>query len=229
MNISKLASTVIMATCIGTLILFAFIFYLFYGGDQNALEKAFTITSGFFGGIATLVAAYIGTQLFNDWRSSKKFDVAKETLLSLVRLKSHIDKNYTNAKFNLDSYFLQSQTPPPSSKYIDERIKKVKNSTDDIENYKKKLDLLLIDFFEKVDIFEITLNKELINKEDKEFNFRSYMYFISSMYKCAYIGDLDDIQSCNSSAPKNKKDFEEKYYNDLFKKLSEQANLKESK
>lgn len=71
MNISKLASTVIMATGIATLLLFAFIFYL-YGGDQKVLEKAFTTTSSFFGGIATLVAAYIGTQLFNDWRDQVK-------------------------------------------------------------------------------------------------------------------------------------------------------------
>lgn len=63
MNISKLASTVILATAFATLFVFAFLFYL-YGDLKDALSD----TASFFGGIATLVAAYIATQLFNDWR-----------------------------------------------------------------------------------------------------------------------------------------------------------------
>lgn len=67
MSISKLASTVILATSFATIFLFAFIFYL-YGGERSVLEDALSMTASFFGGIATLVAAYIATQLFNDWR-----------------------------------------------------------------------------------------------------------------------------------------------------------------
>ena len=63
MNISKMASTVILATAFTTIFLFAFLFYL-YGDLKDALSDA----ASFFGGIATLVAAYIATQLFNDWR-----------------------------------------------------------------------------------------------------------------------------------------------------------------
>lgn len=62
-NISKLASTVILATSFAIVLLFAFLFYL-YGDFKDALSD----TASFFGGIATLVAAYIATQLFNDWR-----------------------------------------------------------------------------------------------------------------------------------------------------------------
>lgn len=79
MNISKLASTVILTTSIATFFLFGFIFYL-YGGDTKAIEKALSTTSGFFGGIATLVTAYIATQLFNDWRLEKNYELHEEKL-----------------------------------------------------------------------------------------------------------------------------------------------------
>ncbi|WP_347472705.1 hypothetical protein ABEF81_08545 [Acinetobacter thermotolerans] len=71
MSISKLASTVILATSFATIFLFAFIFYL-YGGERSVLEDALSMTASFFGGIATLVAAYVATQLFNDWRDQHR-------------------------------------------------------------------------------------------------------------------------------------------------------------
>ena len=68
MNISKMAPTVILATAFATIFLFAFLFYL-YGDLKDALSD----TASFFGGIATLVAAYVATQLFNDWKKEAKY------------------------------------------------------------------------------------------------------------------------------------------------------------
>lgn len=68
MDISKLASTVILATAFATILLFTFLFFL-YGDFANALS----MTAGFFGGIATLVAAYVATRLFNDWKKEAKY------------------------------------------------------------------------------------------------------------------------------------------------------------
>ncbi|MEN8390200.1 hypothetical protein ABFP25_03400 [Acinetobacter indicus] len=83
MSISKLASTVILATSFATIFLFAFIFYL-YGGERSVLEDALSMTASFFGGIATLVAAYIATQLFNDWRVEKNYDLENQYLSNIV-------------------------------------------------------------------------------------------------------------------------------------------------
>ncbi len=83
MSISKLASTVILATSFATIFLFAFIFYL-YGGERSVLEDALSMTASFFGGIATLVAAYLATQLFNDWRVEKNYDLENQYLSNIV-------------------------------------------------------------------------------------------------------------------------------------------------
>ena len=83
MNISKMASTVILATVFSTIFLFAIIFYL-YGGGSDALRDALSMTAGFFGGIATLVAAYIATKLFNDWKEQHNKNLEKDAVYKIL-------------------------------------------------------------------------------------------------------------------------------------------------
>ena len=99
MSISKLASAVILATSFATIFLFAFIFYLF-GGKDSALKDALSMTASFFGGIATLVAAYIGTQLFNDWKDQEKYRITSSLALDCL-------KDYLAAKDMLFCYVFQ--------------------------------------------------------------------------------------------------------------------------
>lgn len=70
-KISKMVSTIILSTTFTTILLFGLIFYMYYEPNTEytvGLKESFSITASFFGGIATLVAAYIASQLFNDWR-----------------------------------------------------------------------------------------------------------------------------------------------------------------
>lgn len=124
MNISKLASTVILATAFSTIFLFAIIFYL-YGGEYSVVEDALSMTANFFGGIATLVAAYIATRIFNDWRDENKavfiqkfyHDLRAETFSlyeSYLKLKTFLldpcnrtlSEDYYNQFYKLESDFL---------------------------------------------------------------------------------------------------------------------------
>lgn len=81
-----MASTVILATTLATIFLFVIIFYL-YGGGSDALKDALSMTASFFGGITTLVAAYVATQLFNDWREQhNKMILANEAKAAFKKL-----------------------------------------------------------------------------------------------------------------------------------------------
>ena len=91
MSISKLASTVILATSFATIFLFAFIFYLL-GGKDSALKDALSMTASFFGGIATLVAAYIATQLFNDWKDEYNHRLESSILMEYINKLDIIDE-----------------------------------------------------------------------------------------------------------------------------------------
>lgn len=90
-SISKLASTVILATSFATIFLFAFIFYLL-GGKDSALKDALSMTASFFGGIATLVAAYIATQLFNDWKDEYNHRLESSILMEYINKLDIIDE-----------------------------------------------------------------------------------------------------------------------------------------
>ena len=107
MSISKLASTVILSTSFATIFLFAFIFYL-YGGERSVLEDALSMTASFFGGITTLVAAYIATQLFNDWRISHNKNMDAQLCMKVIN--SIYDCDLT--LFRINSFFVDYLSSP---------------------------------------------------------------------------------------------------------------------
>ncbi|MFN4105715.1 MULTISPECIES: hypothetical protein [Acinetobacter] len=87
MKISRLASTIFLAATISTIYLFGLIFYTLNNIDGNKisiLKDSISLTSNFFGGIAALIAAYIATQLFNDWREQHNKEVTNVFRLKVL-------------------------------------------------------------------------------------------------------------------------------------------------
>ena len=86
MKFSHLISTIFLATAFGCILLFAVIFWFYSNADSKTLillKDSLSTASGFFGGITTLIAAYIASRLFNDWKEQHNKQVlateAKET------------------------------------------------------------------------------------------------------------------------------------------------------
>ncbi|WP_278395547.1 hypothetical protein [Acinetobacter venetianus] len=98
-KINKMVSTIILGTSFSTILLFGLIFYMYYdqkAGYILALRDSFSITASFFGGIATLVAAFIASQLFNDWK-------VEQIYLKKIKLINHvIDTSYNLINSLLD-------------------------------------------------------------------------------------------------------------------------------
>jgi len=86
LKISKLASTVILTASLATIYLFGLIFYVYTNADSKTLatlKDSLSTTSGFFGGIATLVAAYIASKLFNRWEDQHNKQVNSDFIMKL--------------------------------------------------------------------------------------------------------------------------------------------------
>lgn len=67
---------VIAATVAIVVFCFASSWILFeFNGSATSLKDTWSIVSSLFGGVATLVAAYIASLLFNDWREIKNHDI----------------------------------------------------------------------------------------------------------------------------------------------------------
>ncbi len=83
-EINKLASTIILGTSFSTIFLFGLIFYMYFdpkSGYTSALKESLSITASFFGGITTLVAAYIATRLFNRWQDQHNKQVNSDFIM----------------------------------------------------------------------------------------------------------------------------------------------------
>lgn len=69
------------------------------------LKEALSITASFFGGFATLTAAFIGSKLFNDWRHQHKAAFYEKYYYDLRNSVFEVYKSYLNLKtFLLDKY-----------------------------------------------------------------------------------------------------------------------------
>ena len=61
---------------VSTLFIFAFTWIIFdFQNSANALKDTWSIVSSLFGGIATLIAAYIASLYFNDWKEQHNKEV----------------------------------------------------------------------------------------------------------------------------------------------------------
>lgn len=70
-----------------TLIIFGIVYILMVSDDVLSvarLEKALNTTGSYFGGIATLTAAYIASKMFNDWRAQHNKSVDKEIVFGVI-------------------------------------------------------------------------------------------------------------------------------------------------
>lgn len=73
--------------------------------NNHPLKEALSITASFFGGFATLTAAFIGSKLFNDWRHQHKASFYEKYYYDLRNSVFEVYKSYLNLKtFLLDEY-----------------------------------------------------------------------------------------------------------------------------
>lgn len=106
MKISKFVSTIILTTVFSSIYLFGFIFWLYVNANDKTLEllkESLSTTSSFFGGITTLVAAYIAANLFNDWKIQHNKTVEKEIAWDVIQKFDIADTHL--AQFR-DSFYL---------------------------------------------------------------------------------------------------------------------------
>lgn len=164
MKISKLASTVVLTTSFATFFLFAILFYL-YGDFKEALSD----TASFFGGIATLVAAYIATQLFNDWRDvqsgTNRSEQATRTLRSLTAIQTTLD------------YYL-SEVYIIANNYSDEDLEYCENLRNNIKNSYLELKT---EFEINITLYEAVYEEKVSNIKTHDINdFNIYLFSINT-------------------------------------------------
>lgn len=82
MKLNNLISNIAAITFISLLFIFALTWIIFdFNDSSSALKDTWSIIGSVFGGFATLVAAYIASQLFNDWKEQHNKQVKNDFAL----------------------------------------------------------------------------------------------------------------------------------------------------
>lgn len=134
-------------TAIIAIFLFITVFAIlyFYWGDETAIKDALSTTGAFFGGFATLGAAVIASNLFNDWKAQHdkniESDSALEIMKIIIKCKIEMRKIYSCVKLKDNSQI---------SNVI---------LNNEIQDSTKKILILVESCFEKLELFnELTIN-----------------------------------------------------------------------
>lgn len=94
MKTNEFILNLIAVICLITIFLMAFIFILLHHTDSSAtLKDTWTVFGGYFGGFATLTAAYIASKLFNDWRDLHNKQIYKDLALRIKKNSENLDNN----------------------------------------------------------------------------------------------------------------------------------------
>lgn len=176
-KIKDIVQTVIFLCCLIIMPVFAFSYFLY---DQTSLkdyeiiEKSFTVMIGIFGGTATLVAAYIASLLFNDWRLQKDHDTKTTYLNNAIQSLSEIHVSLIICRDNANNLKKIGSNLILMSEYI--------------ESFSKSHNKLLISIYSNLVVAEkIFGNKNLLdnyNKYDKYiYEFDNYNQKLLRKYK----------------------------------------------
>ena len=151
MKFSRLISTIFLISTFLCILLFAGIFWLYSSADSKTLgllKDSLSTASGFFGGITTLIAAYIASRLFNDWKEQHNKQVlafeAKQLHLDLSQFMRSI-ADFEVTKYRISPYYFDS-TP-------------IRYQLQNLDNAHQKLTIPLLDF---MDLSKQNKIKELI-------------------------------------------------------------------
>jgi len=163
-----------------TIIFFVVVFiWLGCAGTKDLPKETLTITISFFGGIATLGAAYIAASLYEDWRKPHDLNIEtdyKKEILKIIRKITPLEFQYNKL---ISSHFLYSKHP--------ERIIPIDIRPEDLSSF---IDLIneLLGLLDE--LFFISRDKNIENLKKHYYNYAQLYAYI--LRKSDYIFKNND-------------------------------------
>lgn len=164
-NIQKTIANTLAITAIAMLFFFALIFILFNFLKVGApIKDAWETLGSYFGGITTLVTAYVAMKLYDDWRSPHNLNIEtehKKDILKIIRKIQPLEYRYNRL---LSNHFIYKCSP--------ERTIAVNIKSDELTQLTEYINELLALLDELY----------LITKDEKIKNLLSHYYNYAQLY-----------------------------------------------
>lgn len=111
-NIRNITANIISLSLIGLLFLFSFVWIIFdFHDSPNSLKDSWSIVASLFGGIATLLAAYIAAFIYSDWKEPHNSNIEaqhRKEILNVIRALAPIEEKYYRI---ISNHFLYHNKP----------------------------------------------------------------------------------------------------------------------
>jgi len=180
MTLKDSVQTAFLVVGFFTLIVFATSYYFILIDPDSSnlpLKESLSITASFFGGFATLTAAYIASRLFNDWRLEKDHDTKSIYLNNAIKNLLEIQSNLLNCKSNVKILKTINENLIIISKFIDDFSKSHENTLISISANLKVVE----------DLFDSSqFSEDLLIYEQHIKQFNEYSTLLSKRYKTYY-------------------------------------------
>lgn len=104
MNKNVVSYSIIVSVIILTVLIWSILSVLFkYWGNVTTIKDSLSIISSFFGGLATLGAALIAANLFNDWRDQHNKSVRNQFSIEAYNKFSELEQSLHLCLFDIDT------------------------------------------------------------------------------------------------------------------------------
>lgn len=167
MKFSHLISTIFLATTFACIFLFAGIFWFYSGADSKTLillKDSLSTTSGFFGGITTLIAAYIASKLFNDWKVQHNKTLEKEVGWDVIIKFDEADLHLTQFRESFSLFLTKNENIFELS---DEEFENLNTKLNTILTHMIEASLKVSIYFEALRKYSIVADKTYYNDTKK--------------------------------------------------------------
>lgn len=201
------------------IVIFFFVtFILFLHNDvKDALKEAWSVSVSFLSVLATLGAAIIAANLFNDWKSehsaNNKSEYAKEIANYLVSIKSLCDFHYELVFAFKDLEELRANKDLTKN-YIDEMEYAASQLSAKSLEFNQEYNNLYKSFRLATLAYSNFFDTELLPDSDV-FEFHTYAFSINTNLKVMYPNPSKCTSTINFMISR-KKAFENKFYNPVF-------------
>ena len=185
MKTKILIINIIASLFVVMIFLIALTFILFhYQSSPTALKDSWSTVGSFFGGIATLTAAYVASLLFNDWRFEKDHETKSIYLNNAIQKLSEIHSSLIESRSNANNLLKINNCLILNTDYLNQMS----------INHKKTLTLLHADLtvvsklfdkhtlMDKYFIYEKFINVFDIFNELLSKKYRTYYYYYINEY-----------------------------------------------
>ena len=207
MDTKKLIENTFGAVLVLTIITFVIVF-IAYGctGVNDRLKETLTITIGFFGGLATLGAAYIASRLFNDWRDQHNKTVEKEMAWIVIQ-------KFDAAEFNLSRFRDGFQNFKYKCNFLsemsDEEFQNLDNELNSILSSLRGVSLDFSLFLESVRKYSLVAEKTYFQDITNDIQQINSIIFNTQNHRAHFPNSMNAIEGAIKALLKHVKNIEE--------------------